>query len=59
MTYVSDDVVCDAPGGRIEGAAAYREFLGPFLQILRGAGLIAAFGDDEKPSSCTTPRRHR
>jgi ketosteroid isomerase-like protein len=47
MTYVADDVVCDAPAGRIEGAAAYREFMGPFVRILERAELLAAFGDDE------------
>jgi len=48
MTYVADEIVCDAPAGRIEGAQAYREFMGPFVQILRRAELIAAFGDDEQ-----------
>jgi ketosteroid isomerase-like protein len=47
MSYVADDIVCDAPAGRIEGIAAYREFLGPFTQILLEANLIAAFGDDK------------
>ena len=47
MTYIADDIVCDAPAGRLTGAAAYRDFLGPFTQILKGATMIAAFGDDE------------
>ena len=47
MSFVSDEIVCDAPAGRIEGAAAYRAFLEPFIGILRGSALIAAFGDDE------------
>lgn len=47
MTYVAEDIVCDAPPGRIEGAAAYRAFLAPFVQILRSTELIAAFGDDQ------------
>ena len=46
MSYVADDIVCDAPAGRLEGAAAYRGFMGPFVQILRGATLIAAFGEE-------------
>lgn len=46
MSYVASDIVCDAPAGRLEGAAAYRGFMGPFVQILTGATLIAAFGDD-------------
>ena len=47
MTYVADEIVCDAPAGRIEGADAYRAFMGPFVGILKGSELIAAFGDDE------------
>jgi ketosteroid isomerase-like protein len=48
MSYIADDIVCDAPAGRLEGVAAYREFTGPFVQILIGSELVAAFGDDEK-----------
>ena len=48
MSYIADDIVCDAPAGRLEGVAAYREFMGPFVQILIGSELVAAFGDDEK-----------
>lgn len=48
MSYIADDIVCYAPAGRIDGAAAYREFMGPFTQVLKGAKLIAAFGDDAK-----------
>ncbi|GLW35433.1 nuclear transport factor 2 family protein [Actinoplanes regularis] len=47
MSYIAADIVCDAPAGRIEGIDAYRAFLAPFLQILRDARMIAAFGDDE------------
>jgi len=47
MSYISEDIVCDAPAGRIEGADAYRALMAPFVQILIGAHMIAAFGDDE------------
>jgi hypothetical protein len=47
MHYIADDIVCDAPAGRIEGAAAFREFMGPFSQIVTSSELIGAFGDDE------------
>jgi hypothetical protein len=48
MTYIADDVVLDAPAGRITGIQAYRDFLGPFAgQFLIRAELIAAFGDDK------------
>jgi ketosteroid isomerase-like protein len=48
MAYIADDIVCDAPAGRLKGAAAYRDFMGPFVQTLKGSELVAAFGDDEK-----------
>lgn len=47
MSYIDEEIVCDAPAGRIEGAAAYREFMGPFVAILKRAELWAAYGDDE------------
>jgi limonene-1,2-epoxide hydrolase len=46
MSYIADNIICDAPAGRLAGAAAYRDFMGPFVQILTGSTLIAAFGDD-------------
>ena len=46
MRLIADDIVCDAPAGRIEGAAAYRAFLEPFAGSLRSATLLAAFGDE-------------
>jgi ketosteroid isomerase-like protein len=47
MGYVDERIVCEAPAGRIEGAAAYREFIGPFVGMLKRAELCAAFGDEE------------
>jgi len=47
MSYIADDIVCDAPAGRLEGADAYRGFMGPFVQILTGSELLAAFGDKQ------------
>ena len=47
MSYIADDIVCDAPAGRLQGAEAYRGFMGPFVQVLTGSTMIAAFGDDE------------
>ncbi|MEV4534566.1 nuclear transport factor 2 family protein [Asanoa sp. NPDC049518] len=48
MAYIADDVVLDAPAGRLTGAPAYREFLRPFAErFLVRAELIAAFGDEE------------
>ncbi len=47
MSYIAEDIVCEAPAGRIEGANAYREFMGPFVQILVDSKLIASFGDEQ------------
>jgi ketosteroid isomerase-like protein len=47
MGYISENIVCEAPAGRIEGADAYRAFMAPFVQILVGSSMIAAFGDDQ------------
>jgi SnoaL-like domain len=47
MAYIAEDIVCDAPAGRIEGAGAYHAFLAPFVGILIQARMIAAFGDDK------------
>jgi ketosteroid isomerase-like protein len=47
MTHIADDVVLDAPAGRLTGIQAYRAFLGPFAeQFLIRAEMVAAFGDD-------------
>jgi len=48
MTYLAEDIICDAPAGRLEGAAAYRDFLTPFAQSLISTDLIAAYGDEEQ-----------
>jgi len=48
MTYIAEDIVCQAPAGRLEGADAFRGFMGPFAQMLTRSNLVAAFGDDEK-----------
>jgi ketosteroid isomerase-like protein len=48
MAYIAEDVVLDAPAGRIEGAAAYRAFLTPYVDMLVSAELLAAYGDSDK-----------
>jgi hypothetical protein len=47
MNYIADDIVCDAPAGRIEGADSFRAFMEPFSQIVTNSELIGAFGDDD------------
>lgn len=46
MSYIADDITCDAPGARICGAQHYRDFLGRFMTQLTGMQTVAAFGDD-------------
>jgi uncharacterized protein YciI len=46
MTFVADDVVCDTPGGKLDGADAFRAFMEPFTAIVTRAELIASFGDE-------------
>ena len=48
MAYVSDDIVCRAPGGDITGKEAYRGYLGGFLQVMTGLTDVAAFGNEEQ-----------
>jgi hypothetical protein len=46
MTYIAEDIVCQAPAGRLVGAESFRGFMGPFVTILTRSNLVAAFGDD-------------
>lgn len=46
MMYVADDIVCRAPAGTLEGADAFRGFMGPFAAMLVETNLVAAFGDE-------------
>ena len=48
MSYIAPEIVCDAPAGPIHGLEAYRDFIGPFAQMLVTATLIAAYGDHER-----------
>ena len=46
MTFVADDVICDAPAGKVVGAQAFQAFMGPFSQLVVESSIVAAFGDD-------------
>lgn len=46
MTYVAGNIICHAPAGRLEGAEAFRSFMGPFAATVTRSDLIASFGDD-------------
>lgn len=47
LAFIADDVVCEAPPGRLSGIDAYRAFMEPYVAQLLGVTLLAAFGDDE------------
>ncbi len=47
MSYIAEDIVCDAPAGRIHGAEAYRAFMAPFIQSVVTSSMIAAFADEQ------------
>ena len=46
MSFIAEEIVCDAPAGRIDGAQAYRAFMAPFVEILVSSNVIAALGDE-------------
>jgi SnoaL-like domain len=47
MRYVDPEIVCLAPAGRIEGSAAFQEFMGPFVDSVERVSLVAQYGDDQ------------
>ena len=59
LGFIADDVICEAPMGRINGRDGYREFLTPFVTALLGGELIDVLGDDEHAATVyvvETPR---
>ena len=48
MTYISPDIVCLAPAGEIRGSEAFEEFMGPFVEGVLEARLVAAFGEEAR-----------
>jgi hypothetical protein len=42
MSYIADDIVCEAPAGVIEGKPAYREFAATFVSRLLVTGRVTA-----------------
>jgi predicted ester cyclase len=54
LSLIADDVVCDAPTGRITGLDGYRRFLEPFVTRLLGGELVDVLGDDEHAATVYT-----
>ncbi len=51
MSYVADDIVCEAPAGTIDGKVAYREFTATFVTRLLVTGhVIAVLSGDNSAS---------
>ena len=46
LSFIADDVVCQASTGLVEGLSAYRKFLTPFAADLVSGELIGVLGDD-------------
>jgi ketosteroid isomerase-like protein len=47
MSFIADDVVCEAPNGQINGREDYRRFLEPFATALIRGELIDVLGDED------------
>lgn len=54
LGFVADDVVCEAPSGRIEGREAYRQFLAPFVGMLVSGTVIDVLGHDTHAATVYT-----
>jgi SnoaL-like domain len=46
LTFVADDVVCEAPNGTFKGVDGLRQFLAPFVSTITSATVIDVLGDD-------------
>lgn len=46
LRFVAEDVVCDAPPGRLTGKGTLRAFMEPFAATLTSSEVLAAYGDE-------------
>jgi predicted ester cyclase len=56
LSYIADDVVCEAPSGQVQGLDGYRQFLAPFVSlIVAGSGnLVDVLGNDDRAATVYT-----
>ncbi|MBA2813747.1 nuclear transport factor 2 family protein [Streptomyces sp. KM273126] len=54
LGFLADDVACEAPNGRFEGVARYREFLEPFASSLISGTVIDVLGNDTHAATVYT-----
>jgi ketosteroid isomerase-like protein len=47
LSYIADDIVCEAPSGRITGAEGYRDFLAPFVTNMVSGELVDVLADED------------
>jgi len=46
LSFLADNIVCEAPAGWVEGLAAYRTFTEEFMAILVSSTIIKVLADD-------------
>lgn len=54
LSFIADDVVCQAPNGVIKGLSGYRQFLEPFAKALVSGQLIDVLGDGDRAAAVYT-----
>jgi predicted ester cyclase len=54
LSFIADDVVCQAPNGVIRGIAGYRQFLEPFATALISGAVLDVVGDDDRAATVYT-----
>ncbi|MEU5612372.1 nuclear transport factor 2 family protein [Streptomyces sparsogenes] len=54
LSFLADDIVCEAPSGRFEGLDRYRQFLEPFASTLISGSVIDVLGDDTHAATVYT-----
>jgi uncharacterized protein (TIGR02246 family) len=54
LSFIADDVVCEAPTGLVKGRENYRQFLEPFATALISGTVIDVLGDDDHAATVYT-----
>ncbi|MEU6251294.1 nuclear transport factor 2 family protein [Streptomyces sp. NPDC047043] len=54
LSFLAEDVVCEAPNGRFEGLDRYRQFLQPFASSIISATVIDVLGNDTTAATVYT-----
>jgi len=54
LSFLADDVVCEAPNGTFKGVEGYRGFLEPFASSITSATVIDVLGNDTNAATVYT-----